>query len=93
MTSYRLARSSYAAWAAAARCARDVVQFLELTEPAGWPIITTWLRVSPPGLSRTGFIAASGSAPAARAWIHWARPISAQESAPAGQTIELFDMF
>jgi hypothetical protein len=50
---------------------------------------TTWLRRSLPGFSRTGFIAASGSARAATAWIHWARPISA----PSAVTIELFDMF
>ena len=37
---------------------------------------TTWLRRSLPGLSSTGFIAASGSARAASAWTHWARPIS-----------------
>jgi hypothetical protein len=40
-------------------------------------------------LSSTGFIAASGSAPAAMACIHCDRPISA----PSRQTIELFDMF
>ena len=34
-------------------------------------------------------MAGSGAAPAAMAWIHWARPISA----PAAVTIELFDMF
>src|SRR5690606_35103463 len=50
---------------------------------------TTWLRRSLPGLSSTGFIAASGIARAATAWIHWARPISA----PSLVTIELFDMF
>ena len=50
---------------------------------------TTWLLRSPPGLSSTGFMAASGTAPAASAWIHWARPISA----PSAQTIELLDMF
>ena len=42
-----------------------------------------------PGLSSTGFIAASGSARQALAWTHWARPISA----PSRQTMELFDMF
>jgi len=40
-------------------------------------------------LSSTGFIATSGTAPAAIAWIHCARPISP----PSAQTIELFDMF
>ena len=50
---------------------------------------TTWLRRSLPGLSSTGFIAASGSARAATAWIHCARPISA----PSTVTIELLDMF
>ncbi len=50
---------------------------------------TTWLVRSLPGLSSTGFIAASGSARAATAWIHWARPISR----PSAVTIELFDMF
>src|SRR5690606_6290728 len=47
----------------------------------------------------TGFIAASGVARAASAWIHWALPISAGPisagpiSAPSPQTIELLDMF
>ena len=50
---------------------------------------TTWLRRSLPGLSSTGFIAASGSARAASACTHWARPISA----PSTVTIELLDMF
>ena len=50
---------------------------------------TTWLRRSLPGLSSTGFIAASGSARAATAWTHCARPISR----PSAVTIELFDMF
>ena len=50
---------------------------------------TTWLRRSLPGFSSTGFIAASGSARAAIACTHWARPISA----PSTVTIELFDMF
>ena len=48
-----------------------------------------WLRRSDPGLSSTGFIAVSGSAPAAIACSHCARPISA----PSLHTIELFDMF
>jgi hypothetical protein len=50
---------------------------------------TTWLLRSLPGLSSTGFIAASGSTPAAQACTAWARPISA----PSRVTIELFDMF
>src|SRR5262249_14089198 len=49
----------------------------------------TWLRPAPPGLSRTGFIAASGSMPAAAACIAWARPISP----PSRVTTELSDMF
>ena len=49
----------------------------------------TWLRVSLPGLSSTGFIRASGSIPAAAACMAWARPISA----PPGVTNELSDMF
>jgi hypothetical protein len=40
-------------------------------------------------LSSTGFIADSGSARAATAWTHWARPISE----PSAVTIELLDMF
>ena len=59
------------------------------TSPAGWPSSTTWLRRSLPGLSRTGFIRASGSIPAAAACIAWARPISA----PPGVTNEFSDMF
>jgi hypothetical protein len=49
----------------------------------------TWLRVSLPGLSSTGFMAASGSIPAAAACIAWARPISA----PSAVTAELSAMF
>src|SRR5215472_4628460 len=49
----------------------------------------TWLRPAPPGLSSTGFIAASGSMPAAAACIAWARPISP----PSRVTTELSDMF
>ena len=41
------------------------------------------------GFSSTGFIAASGSTPAARAWAYWARPISA----PSAVTADWFDMF
>ena len=50
---------------------------LEETSPAGWPISTTWLRRSEPGLSSTGFIAGSGVTRAASACTHCARPISA----------------
>ena len=50
---------------------------------------TTWLRESVPGLSSTGFIAASGSMPAAWACAAWARPISS----PPRVTKELSDMF
>ena len=46
---------------------------------------------SPPGLSRTGFIAASASTPAAAACMACARPISARR--PAGTTAEFSDMF
>ena len=49
----------------------------------------TWLVPSPPGLSSTGFIAASGSMPAAAACMAWARPISA----PSRVTTEFSDMF
>ena len=42
-----------------------------------------------PGFSSTGFIAASGSTPAAAACIACARPISA----PSAVTAELSDMF
>src|ERR1700691_1117567 len=45
--------------------------------------------MSLPGLSSTGFIAASAGTPAAAACIACARPISA----PSGATIELLDMF
>ena len=58
------------------------------SRPAG-PRTTTWLRRSLPGLSRTGFIADSGSARAASACTHCARPISE----PSAVTIELLDMF
>ena len=88
-TSYRDARSSYAANAALASSPRLVPKSRADSSPHGCPISTTWLRRSLPGFSSTGFIAASGSAPAATAWIHCARPISL----PSGQTIELFDMF
>ena len=44
---------------------------------------------SPVGFSSTGFMATSGSAPAATAWSHWARPISP----PSAVTIEFSDMF
>ena len=50
---------------------------------------TTCDRRSDPGLSSTGFIAASGATPHASAWSHCARPISD----PSAQTIELLDMF
>ena len=59
------------------------------TSPSGWPSTTTWLRHSPPGLSSTGFIRASGSMPAAAACMAWARPISA----PSAVTKEFSDMF
>ena len=49
----------------------------------------TWLVPPAPGLSRTGFSAASGSMPAAAACIAWARPISA----PSAVTTEFSDMF
>src|SRR5215212_7452623 len=52
------------------------------------PSITTCDRVSASGFSRTGFIRTSGSTPAARAWSHWATPIS-----PPSTTRALFDMF
>ena len=55
------------------------------SRPRRGPRTTTWLRRSLPGLSRTGFIRASGSTPAAAACIAWARPISA----PSGVTTEL----
>ena len=45
--------------------------------------------MSLPGLSSTGFMAASAGIPAAAACIACARPISA----PSGATIELLDMF
>ena len=48
-----------------------------------------WDTRSDPGLSSTGFIADSGSTPAAWACRNWARPISA----PSRQTPELLDMF
>ena len=43
---------------------------------SGLPITTTWLVRSPVGLRRIGFMATSGSTPAARACTPWARPIS-----------------
>ena len=42
----------------------------------GWPMTTTWLVSAPVGLRSTGFIATSGSTPAAMAWAAWARAIS-----------------
>src|SRR4051795_9239395 len=60
-----------------------------VTSATGLPRTTTWLEFSPPGLSSTGFIAASGSTRAAAACITWARPISA----PSAVTIELLLMF
>ena len=90
--SKRDARSSYASWAAAARCVRPPMNSADEISPAGWPMTTTWLLRSPPGLRSMGFIAASGTARAASAWTHWARPISAHLAA-AAQTIELLDMF
>src|SRR3954467_5793258 len=60
-----------------------------VTSATGRPRTTTWLEFSPPGLSSTGFIAASGSTNAAAACITWARPISA----PSAVTIELLLMF
>ena len=62
---------------------------MTLVSPTARPSRTTWLRRLLPGLSSTGFIAASAGTPAAAACIAWARPISA----PSGATIELFDMF
>src|ERR1700733_10781900 len=50
---------------------------------------TTCAARSPVGFSSTGFMATSGSAPAASAWSHWARPISP----PSAVTIEFSDMF
>ena len=49
----------------------------------------TWLVPPAPGLSSTGFSAASGSMPAAAACMAWARPISA----PSLVTTEFSDMF
>ena len=71
--------------------AADEVARVDLA--AGRPITTTWLRRSLPGLSSTGFIAGSGTAPAASAWIHCARPISAPTPSGPVHTIELLDMF
>ncbi len=62
---------------------------MAVTSATGRPSRTTWAERSVPGLSRTGFIAASHSMPAAAACIACARPISA----PSGVTAELFDMF
>ena len=67
-----------ASWYSAAVCS-----------PAARPITTTWLVRSLVGLSSTGFIAASGSTPAATAWTHWAWPISA----PSAVTDALSAMF
>ena len=88
-TSKRPASSSYAAWAASASPPRPPANSVAPRRPAGRPRTTTWLTRSLPGLSSTGFIADSGSARAANACTHCARPISA----PSAVTIELFDMF
>src|SRR4051812_5730231 len=53
-----------------------------------FPRTTTWLRVSPSGLTRTGFIRTSGTTPAAGAWRYCAVPIS-----PPSTTRALLDMF
>src|SRR5829696_4227818 len=55
----------------------------------GLPRRITCVLFSADGLSRTGFIAASGSTRAAVAWAAWARPISA----PSLVTNELSAMF
>src|SRR5215472_5771607 len=60
-----------------------------LASPAGRPRTTRWLLMSLPGLSSTGFMAASAGTRAAAACIACARPISA----PSGVTMELLDMF
>ena len=44
--------------------------------PMTSPLTMIWLPLSPVGLSRIGFIATSGSMPAASACITCARPIS-----------------
>src|ERR671911_2714649 len=49
----------------------------------------SWLVRSPVGLSSSGFMAASGTAPAASAWTHCAWPISL----PSGVTAALRAMF
>ena len=60
-----------------------------LIEPTRWPRSTTWAPLSASGFNRTGFIAVTGSHPAARACSAWARPISP----PSVVTAALFDMF
>ncbi len=50
---------------------------------------TTCEARSPVGLSSTGFMATSSTAPAATAWTHWARP----SSPPSAVTMALSDMF
>ena len=57
--------------------------------PIGRPMTTTSEERSPVGFSRTGFMATSGSAPAATACSHWARPISP----PSAVTMAFSDMF
>ena len=52
------------------------------------PSSTTWLRVSPSGLSSSGFMRTSGAARAANAWKYWALPIS-----PPATTRALLLMF
>ena len=88
-TSYSALRSSRLSRAILSRSAECVRYSAALTSSRGWPSTMTWVRVSLPGLSSTGFIRASGSMPAAVACMAWARPISA----PSGVTKELRDMF
>jgi hypothetical protein len=71
-------RSGLAAWYSAA-----------VMTPTGWPRTTTWLERSPVGFRRIGFMATSGSMPAANAWTPWARPISS----PSRVTKEFNAMF
>ena len=88
-TSYSALRSSRLSRAILSRSPECVRYSAALTSSRGWPSTMTWVRVSLPGLSSTGFIRASGSMPAAVACMAWARPISA----PSGVTKELRDMF
>ena len=75
-TSKRARRSASAASAVGSRPGLASWYSAAVITPTGRPRTITWLVRSPVGLSRMGFMATSGSTPAASACTPWARPIS-----------------